>query len=88
MDATTTTVLGGLGVAFITAVSAVAVAFINNRKERTGSADAGMEAVLQQRIQFGEDRLEFAGLELARRDEIIRELRNRLARCTCQGEVT
>lgn len=88
MDATTGSVLGALGVALITSITAVVVAFINNRKERTGSADAGMEAVLQQRIAFGEDRLEFAGLELARRDEIIRELRKRLAQCTCQGEVT
>lgn len=88
MDATTTTVLGGLGVAFITAASAVVVAFINNLKERTGSANAGMEAVLRERIELGEDRLEAAGLELARRNEIIDELRRELGRCTCRGEVT
>lgn len=86
MDATTGSVLGALGVALITSITAVVVAFVNNRKERTGSADAGMEAILRQRIEFGEDRLEAAGLELARRNEIIDELRQALARCSCRTE--
>lgn len=88
MDATTISVLGALGVALISSITAVVVAFINNRKERTGSADAGMVLLLKERIEFGEDRLEAAGLELARRNEIIDELRRALAKCTCQGEVT
>lgn len=88
MDATTASVVVGLGVAAITSVAGVVVAIINNRKERTGSADEGMAAVLRERIEFGEDRLEYAGLELARRDEIIRELRAQLANCTCQGDLT
>lgn len=88
MDATTITVLGAIAVAFISATATVAVAFINNLKERTGSADAGVEAILRERIELGEDRLEAAGLELARRAELIDELRKALATCTCRGEVT
>ena len=81
MDATTGTVLVGLGVAIITGITSVIVAFVNNRKERTGSADEGVEAVLRERLILGEDRLEAA-------HELIEDLRRELARCTCQGDVT
>lgn len=73
--------LGAIAVAALSSATAIAVAFINNRKERTGSADAGIEVVLRERIEFGEDRLEAAGLELARKNEIIRELREQLEEC-------
>lgn len=78
MEASTVSVLGGLGVALITGVTAVVVAFINNRKERTSSADNGIEAVLRQQLALSDDRLEAA-------HDIIDQLRRRLARCTCGG---
>lgn len=81
MDATTASVVVGLGVAAITSIAGVVVAIINNRKERTGSAGEGVEAALRERLALGEDRLEAA-------NETITELRERLARCTCQGELT
>lgn len=84
MDAAVASLLGALGVAFLSSVTAIVVAIINNRKERTGSAGAGIEAVLRQQLEFGEDRLEAAGLELARKNELIAELRARLDRCTCE----
>lgn len=87
MDAATLSVLGALGVAGITSTGMVAVAFINNRVERTSSADEGVEAVLRQRVELGEDRLEAAGLEIARKNETILELKARLARCIC-GKAT
>lgn len=83
MDTTTATVVGALGVALISGLSTVAVAFINNTKERSSSAGEGMEAVLRQQLEFGEDRLEAAGFEIARKNEIILELKARLARCIC-----
>ena len=78
MDAATISVLGGLGVACITGVTAVAVAFINNQKERTGSADSGIEAVLRQRLELSDERLEAA-------HDIIDQQRRQLANCTCGG---
>jgi hypothetical protein len=99
VDATTATVLGALGVAFITSTATVIVAFINNHRERSSSADEGMDVglktVLEQRIEFGEDRLEAAGLEIARKNEqlsekneLIEALRLQVANCTCGRATT
>jgi hypothetical protein len=78
VDATTISVLGGLGVATITGVTAIVVAFINNQRERTGSADSGIEAVLRQQLALSDDRLEAA-------HDIIDQLRRQVASCRCGG---
>lgn len=78
MDATTISVLGGLGVAIISGVTAVVVAFVNNQKERTGSADSGIEAVLRQRLELSDERLEAA-------HDIIDQLRRQVSSCSCGG---
>lgn len=77
-------VIGSIAVAFITGCTALGVAFVNNSREREGSAESSLVLTLRERILFKEEKLaealadiEVLEKKVARRDEQIAELKAR-----------
>lgn len=61
----------GIVVSFITTAGIVLVALINNKKERGGAADAGVEATLRERLTLRDEQI----LDLkSERDEALADL--------------
>lgn len=47
----------GIVTTFITTIGVILVAAFNNRKERAGAADAGVEAMLRERITLRDEKI-------------------------------
>jgi hypothetical protein len=77
-DPTVQVAVVGVLTTFITTLGVIVVAVINNKKERTGAADEGVEATLRERLALRDEQLadlrgDVAELELqlrAAQDEI------------------
>lgn len=71
MDATVLAAFLGIGTAVVAASSAIVVAFINNQRERTSSAETAMEETLRERILLRDE-------QIAQRDHRIEQLEEEL----------
>jgi TolA-binding protein len=76
--------IGSIAVALISGVTAVAVAFVNNGREREGSAESSLVLTLRERITLKVEKIEELEQDIedlekesAQKDELIAELRAR-----------
>lgn len=74
-DTTVQVAVVGVFTTLITTIGVIVVAFINNRKERGGAANEGVEAALRERVAFNESQIAILQRSNDRKEEVIQRLR-------------
>lgn len=63
----------------VSTLGVIAVAFINNRRERTGAAEKGVELTLRERITLRDEQIVDLKGDIAERDQIIEDRNETIA---------
>lgn len=74
-DPTVQVAIIGVFATFITTMGVIIVAVINNRKERTGAAEEGIESSLRERIVLRDEQIAELRADLAEAREEIEKLK-------------
>lgn len=78
MDPTVQVAFIGIITTVVTTAGVVAVAIVNNKKERGGSANEGVEAVLRERVAQNEGYIAMLERDNHRKELLIQDLREQL----------
>lgn len=81
MDPTVQVALVGVVTTALTTAGIVGVAIVNNRRERSGSAESAVEKTLRERIVLRDEQIAGLREDIADKDRVILELLADLNEC-------